>query len=320
MAVNTKAIKNRIRSVKNTRKITKAMEMISAVKMRKAVDAALSTRSYAHLAQELLKNLSNLDEPFYPLLEVRPVKKMLVILITSNRGLCGSFNSNILKKTKKILSDTANVARHRIKGAEDVLPEENVQIDILGIGKRSAGFAKKNSLELIGVYDKLDDKPSIDDTLSISNQVIEKYKGKEYDKVLLAYTNFKSSMSQEPKVRQLLPISELDLEKIVEELGEDGSVQHEVEQNQIDSDMYIFEPSVEEIINVVLPRLVQIQLYQAVLESVASEHSARMMAMKNASDAAKDMINELNLNYNKARQAGITQEIAEIAGGAAALG
>ncbi|HAO52328.1 TPA: ATP synthase F1 subunit gamma [Candidatus Magasanikbacteria bacterium] len=323
MAVNAKAIKRRIRSVGNTKKITKAMEMISAVKMRKAVDSALNTRMYARLAQELLDHLAHIDEPNFPLFEMRPVKKLLAVVISSNKGLCGSFNSNIFKKTRNLLNDTKNIAKHRLKGGEDIMPEDSVQIDIIGIGKRTVGFAKRNNYNLISLYDKLDEKPGIDDIMPIAKTIIDSYKSKKYDKVVVAFTDFKSSLFQEPKLRQILPLSQVDLEKMLADIGglkkKDEEIIEKQKEEIVEIENYLFEPGLEEIIETVVPRLVQVLLYQALLESTASEHSARMLAMKNASSAANDMIKDLNLYYNKARQAGITQEIAEIAGGAAAL-
>lgn len=315
MAVNTKAIKTRITSVKNTKKITKAMEMVSAAKMRKAVDAAVTTRRYAHLAKELFNHLARIDEPNYPLLEKRPVGNVLMILISSNRGLCGSFNANVIKKAAHILEDKQNVATHRNALEDDIAPQEQVTIDVLGIGKKSAAFAKRNNLNLIGVYDDIGEKPSFEAILPISDQIIRSYLEKQYDKVVLVYTHFESSLVQTTKVRQLLPLSEVDLDKMLHELGDDENVTA----TDFEIESYLFEPDVETIVNQVIPRLVEVQLYQGMLESAASEHSARMLAMKSASDAAGDMIDALNTEFNKARQAAITQEIAEIAGGAAAL-
>lgn len=300
MPVNTKAIKRRLKSVGSTKKITKAMEMIAAAKMRKAVNAALDTRAYAALAWNLLVNLSKTQKARVPLLAVRSVQKILMIIITSNRGLCGSFNSNIIKKTAaQVKAEKANV-------------------DVIGIGKKGADFAKKMGFSLVAAFTNMTDTPSLDDALPIAKMVIDAYEKKSYDKVIVAYTDFKSAMFQIAKLRQVLPISETDLEKMLDGLSplprgsEEGVA--EVALND-----YLFEPNRMDVLQTILPRLVETQIYQAMLESAASEHSARMMAMRNASDAAEDMIKELNLNFNKARQAGITQEIAEIAGGAAAL-
>ena len=292
MGVNTKAIKGRIKSVGSTKKITKAMEMIAAAKMRKAVNAALDARSYATLAWNLLLNLSKTQKVQIPLLAVRPVQKILMIIITSNRGLCGSFNSNIIKKTAAQLKS------------------EQAGVDVIGIGKKGAEFAKKMGFNLVAAFTNMTDTPSLDDALPIAKMVIDAYEKKSYDKVIVAYTDFKSAIFQLAKLTQVLPVSEIDLEKSAAEIEQP---------EKINLKDYLFEPNRLDVLRMVLPRLVETQIYQSMLESAASEHSARMMAMRSASDAASDMIKELNLNFNKARQAGITQEIAEIAGGAAAL-
>ncbi len=316
MGVNTKAIKSRIKSVGNTKKITKAMEMVAAAKMRKATEAAVNTRTYATMAWDLLVSLSKVQKEKLPLLEVRPVKKLLVVLITSNRGLCGSFNSNIIRKISAQLKDPKNISRQRTEMGE-VEPSEEIEIDVLGIGKKGADFAKKNNYNLIASYSEFSDTPKLDAVMPISQMIIDEYVKGNYDKVVVAYTDFKSAIAQVAKLRQVLPISEVDLEKMLYELGKNEE-NEKVEAETKVAD-YLFEPSKSEVLKTILPRLVETQIYQAVLESSASEHSARMMAMRNASDAAEDMIKELNLTFNKARQAAITQEIAEIAGGAAAL-
>jgi len=324
MGVNTKAIQTRIKSVKNTRKITKAMEMVAAAKMRKAVEAALNTRTYATLAWNLLVNLSNTEkgEVKIPLLDIRPVNRLLMVLITSNRGLCGSFNSNIIKKTAAQLADTANISKQRIQGNK-VLGGKELEIDVIGVGKKGAKFAKKMNYNLVSSFTDLSDTPSMEDALLISKIIIEEYSNKKYDKVVVAYTDFQSVINQTAKLRQVLPISEKDLEKMIGELGDQepakaGEAVGTADLLSLQQD-YLFEPNKLEVLKTVLPRLVETQIFQTLLESSASEHSARMMAMRNASDAADDMIKELNLNFNKARQAAITQEISEIVGGVAAL-
>ncbi len=317
MPVNTKVIQRRIKSVKNTRKITKAMEMVAAAKMRKAVQAAVDTRVYAGLAWNLLVNLSNQNVKI-PLLEIRPVKRLLIVLITSNRGLCGSFNSNIIKKTAKQLADPTNIGRQRIKG-HVFEPTEKLAIDVIGVGKKGAQFAKKMGYNLVASFSDISDTPTINDALIISKLAISQYENKKYDKVVIAYTDFQSSINQVAKLRQVLPISQIDLEKMID--GLDGSKNlFELQiKSSLDLKDYLFEPNQTEVLKIILPRLVETQIYQSMLESSASEHSSRMLAMRNASDAATDMIDELNLNYNKARQAAITQEISEIVGGASAL-
>ena len=318
MAVNAKAVKQRIKSAKNTKKITNAMELVSAAKMRKAVEAAENTRLYATLARELLHRLAFLDEPNYPLLELRPVKKVLVVVMSSNRGLCGGFNANVFKHTKAVLENTKRLGEHRVAENRDV-PEftTDIEIDILGVGKKSAWFAKKHGYNLPAVFDDLHEKPQIEDILSVSDMAIRGYIDKTYDKVLVSYTHYISGLSQEVKVRQVLPVSPHDLEKMGNELPSGKGESLTADTAEIER--YLFEPDLETIIETILPKLVEVQLYQAILESTASEHSSRMVAMKNASDNAGDLIEDLTREYNKARQAAITQEIAEIAGGAAAL-
>ncbi|MBT4121210.1 MAG: ATP synthase F1 subunit gamma [Candidatus Magasanikbacteria bacterium] len=318
MGVNTKAIKSRIKSVGNTKKITKAMEMVAAAKMRKATEAALNTRTYATMAWDLLVSLSKVQKEKLPLLDVRPVKKLLVVLITSNRGLCGSFNSNIIRKTSAQLKDPKNISRQRTEMG-DMEASEEVEIDVIGIGKKGADFAKKNNYNLIASYSEFSDTPKLDAIMPISQMIIDEYTKGNYDKVVVAYTDFKSAIAQVAKFRQVLPVSETDIEKMIGELGSDKDAKDKENEEKKEIADYVFEPSKSEVLETILPRLVETQVYQAVLESSASEHSARMMAMRNASDAAEDMIKELNLTFNKARQAAITQEIAEIAGGAAAL-
>ncbi len=308
MAVSGKAIKQRIKSVKNTKKITKAMEMVSAAKMRKAIQYVTATRAYAVLAKELMEKLGGISEVKSPLTEVRPIKKVLVILFSSNRGLAGSFNANVFKKTQAVLSHA------------DVLGEttsNDTLYDIIGVGKKSAYFAKRFNYPLIAAYDAIRDNPTVEDILPIAHFTIEKFKAEEYDAVLVAFTDFKSSILQVPRVRKLLPISKVDIETLLEEMPQ--SKKENIENKDETDTEYEFEPNTEMIIEVILPRLFEVQLYQTLLESRASEHSARMVAMKNATEAAGDMIDALTVEFNKARQAGITKEIAEIAGGAAAL-
>ena len=290
------------------------MEMVSASKMRKAVDSAVRTRTYAALAWDLLVKLSHQQKVKLPLLQVRPVKKLLVVLITSNRGLCGSFNANIIKKTAQQLKNPQNISKQRVKNGH-IEASEAVEIDVIGIGKKGADFAKKMGYNLVASFSEFSDTPKFVDILPISQMIITEYEKKKYDKVVVAYTDFKSAITQIAKLRQVLPISEIDLEKMIADLDV-----NEGQEATVEIDNYIFEPNTSAVLSIILPRLVETQIFQAALESSASEHSSRMMAMRNASDAARDMIKELNLYFNKARQAAITQEIAEIAGGAAALG
>lgn len=290
---NTQLIKRRIRSVKNTKQITKAMELVAASKMRRAQEARAKTVAYRNTAREILARLNQLTEAEkFPIFAKRKIKNKIYILITSDRGLAGAYNSNLLKLfTNKLKEDGAN----------------EVKVGVITIGRKGSQFVSKlEDIEFIGIYDDFTDKPHVADILPILNTVTGKFAAKDVDKVEIIYTDFKSSISQEATTQTLLPASLSVGEETQPEPGRDINNS-------------IFEPSPAVILNNVVPKLIESQLFQAVLESVASEQSMRMMAMKNASDNASDLIEDLNLEYNSARQAAITQEIAEITGGAAAI-
>lgn len=302
MAVNTKAIKGRIKSVGNIKKITKAMELVAAAKMRRAVDAALNTRIYAKLAWELLVNLSKNVQEEVVLLEQRDVKKLLLVIVTSNRGLCGSFNANVIKKATMTLKEQYG----------------SVEIEVLAIGRKGIKFAKKNNYNAIAAFDSLSDIPQFDEVRPVTRMILDGFTDKTYDKVIVAYTDFVSSLSQIAQVKTVLPVSKVTLKEMMDSAGGKKAGKTGEAKDLIEAG-YIFEPSEVAVLETILPRLVETQIFQAVLESAASEHSSRMFAMRNANESAGEMIDELQLSYNKARQAAITQEIAEIAGGAAAL-
>lgn len=293
----TREIRRRIRSVSNTRKVTKAMELVSSSKMRRALQAVLATRPYAGEAWKLLLNVSQrTDAQAHPLLRQGRGHKTAVVLITTNRGLVGGFNTallnNLLVELKKI----------------DPTHEHS---DIILLGKRGRPMATKFGYNAAAEFEKLDVVTKVEQVHALAKLVIEDFRNGKYDRVILAYTDFISTLSQRPRVRKLLPI-ERDLE-----LGTVGKqTADEPESNGVE---YAFEPSPEVVLDVLLARLVEVQLYQAVLESNASEHAARMMAMRNASDAANDLIDDLTLTFNQARQAAITQDLSEISAGRAAL-
>ena len=308
-----------MKSIVNTKKITKAMEMVSAAKMRRAVEAAVRTRAYAVLANELLERLSSTDALQVPLLDRRPVEKVLLIYVSSNRALCGSFNSNLFRRTAITLTQKEKLVLHGDAAVDTLTNAGAVEIEMIGIGKKSASFAKKQNLNLLALFDQLGDRPSFADVLPITRMVLDGYTNKTYGKIFVAFTNYRSSLAQEPMLRQLLPVSKQSIAEMLGELGKQETGPLGVEKAEFDAGQYVFEPDMIQILSSILPGLVEVQVYQAILESLASEHSARMVAMKSASDAAGDMLQELRLSFNKARQAAITQEISEIVGGAAAL-
>lgn len=318
-SAQTRDIKSKIDSVKNTKQMTRAMQMVSASKMQKAVDATENTRLYAKLARELMNHLAYIEEPGYDLLDPRPVDDVLVILISSNRGLCGNYNSKLFSKTQEILEDKDLISRHRIQSDREVPETEGIpEIDILAVGKKSAHFANKKNYGVSAIFDDLSEKPTFEDTLPISKIALDGYREEDYDRIVVGYTHFESAMSQEVKMRQVLPISPKDLKRLFEGKNGNGEVEA-MEEDHYPIETYMFEPNLENIVEEVLPRLVEIEVYQAILNAAASEHSSRMIAMKNATENAEEMVEDLTLSYNQARQAAITREISEIAAGAEAL-
>ena len=301
------------------------MEMVAAAKMRKAVQAATNTRQYAILAQELMKNLAEELSESHPFTIQRPNKNYLLVLISSNRGLCGNFNHAVLNNTdafvKRILEDQKTNSTP--VDIEQIIDEDEPaeyeidkksqksSIDIIALGQKSANYAKKKNLGLIAFYNKLNENPTFTSITPISRTVIDSFLDNKYDSIYISYTNYISGLDQEPKIRKLLPISNESVQEMIQEAGEDTQP-IEIQVERFGNDEYLFEPNKADVLDFVLPRLVEIQIFQAILESTASEHSSRMMAMKTASDSAQEMIDDLTLEFNKGRQAKITQEIAEI--------
>lgn len=293
----TKEIKRRIKSVKNTKKITKAMELVSASKMKRAISSTLASRPYALYSWEVLESLSAyVGKTTHPLLVKRDEGKTLIIFITSNRGLCGGYNSQISKKIVSMLKE-----------------DTDVKYDFISVGKKGESTLRRIGQNITASFNELPDSPSLADIYPIANLAIDLYKSGEYNQIRIAYTDFVSALSQVPHVRTILPVSKTAIEaEIKDAKNETGS------QKLVAVD-YTFEPDYETLMSTVVEKIARMRVYQLILESCASEHSARMMAMKNASDAAGEMIDDLTLAFNKARQAGITQEISEISAGMASV-
>lgn len=305
MALATREIKRRIRSVASTKKITKAMELVAAVKMRKAVKAVLMTRDYAQAAGEIVKDLSARTDPAkHALLRPRQeIKKVGVILIASNRGLCGSFNRDIIETL-------AQYIKHHKQEAIDG------EAEVLLMGDRGKDIMFRHGHKVVAEFTKIDAANRVSEVMPVAKIAMADYISGKYDKIVLAYTDFKSAIIQEPRIRKLLPIERQDDELGYAKLPQkDDSSEIEI----VKEDEFIFEPSPDVVLDQMLYRLIELQIYQALLESNASEHSARMMAMRNASEAAADMIDDLTMTYNRARQAGITTELADISAGRAAV-
>lgn len=289
---NLKEIRGRIVSVNSTRQITSAMKMVSAAKLRRAQDAITQMRPYAVKLQEILSNLSsalNTSDGVYT--QEREVKRILFVAITSNRGLCGGFNNNVIKRVNELIAQNPNADKQVLsvgKKAFDIYKKTNYKT---GVGYPSTPYS---------IYDDL----TFDNVADMAQTVMDKYADGKVDKVYLVYNSFKNAAVQILKTEQFLPV-------LPPELKEDPKDNRGID--------YIFEPGEKQIVEDLIPKSLKIQFYKAILDSNAAEHGARMTAMHKATDNASDLLKDLKLTYNKARQAAITNEILEIVGGAEAL-
>jgi len=281
-------IKRRIKAVQSTSKITKAMKMVAAAKFRKAQQRMFEMRPYADRMKSILSSLSSgAPGEAHPLLEVRPRKSVEVLVITSDRGLCGAFNSNILRAATRHIAD--------LKG-------EGFEVSISSVGRKARDYFKRRNVTLRKAWTGISGKISYSNAQDLAADVIESYTSETVDEVILIYNEFKSVVAQQIVVTRLLPMA---------------PIEHGEETLPVFN--FIFEPSRQEIFSRLLPKNVEIQIFRALIESQASEEAARMSAMENATRAANDMINGLTLQYNKARQASITKELMDIVGGVEAL-
>lgn len=284
---NLKELRSRITSVSSTMQITSAMKMVSAAKLNRAQNAIEDMRPYAEKLNELLQSLSaSLDDnSSSPFSNQREVKNVLVVAISSNRGLAGAFNTNIVKRVRTLMDETYS----------------NNSVDIISIGKK-AGDVLNKKREIRSSYNEIYDNLAYDDVATIAEELMHLFESETYDKIELVYNSFKNAATQIVTTEQFLPIQPAN----------------NVEGDTISSD-YIFEPNKAEIVEELIPKSLKIQLFKAIRDSVASEHGARMTAMHKATDNATDLRDDLKLSYNKARQASITNEILEIVAGAEAL-
>lgn len=286
---STREIRRRIRSVTNIAQVTKAMEAVSAAKMRKAQQQVLSTRPFAAQAREVLSYIARLpnveSSTLNPLIQARPIKRSGVLLITGDRGLAGGFNANVLRRLAVFMRERRQV------GAE---------INVVTVGRKGREWLLRYDPVIRAEFTGMPDSPSSSDIGPITRVLVDDYTQGYFDEVQIVFTEFVNTIQQVPTVRQLLPI--IPAEPTVTMAPE-----------------YIFEPSPEAVLNQVLYGFTEVQILQAIFESLASEHSARMVAMRNATDAANELIDSLTLTYNKARQESITSELMDIIGGSVAL-
>jgi len=288
---NLKEVRNRIASVRSTQQITKAMKMVSAAKLKRATNAIVQLRPYANKLNDILANLSaSLEDGSSPYLKERAPVKVLVVVVSSNRGLAGAFNANVIKAANILIA----------KKYSEQLKAGNVSI--VGIGKKSQEFYQRRKYNVIGNNNEIFAALNFENVSVITQAIMDGFLKGEYDRVELVYNQFKNAAVQIVKTEQLLPVPKA--EKKVEQIS------------KVD---YILEPSQEEIVDQLIPKNIKIQLYKAVLDSHASEHGARMTAMDKATDNAGELLRNLKLSYNQARQAAITTELTEIVSGAAAL-
>lgn len=281
-------IKTKIKSVQNTRKVTRALEMVSASKIRKAQERMKASRPYARAMKQVIGHLAQANSEFrHPyLVERDEIRRVGYIIVSSDRGLAGGLNNNLFRKL------LGEIRKHQ---------EAGVQVDVVTIGQKASVFFRRIKVDMLASVSHLGDTPHVEQLVGVIKVMLDAYSSGKIDKVFLCYNGFVNTMTQHAAFDQLLPLP-----------ASDGAVaQHEWD--------YIYEPDAETVLGHVLTRYIESLVYQAVMENVASEHAARMVAMKAASDNATKLIDTLNLSYNKARQAAITQEISEIVGGAAAV-
>lgn len=283
-----KEIRTQIKSIQNTRKITKAMEMVAASKMRKAQENMEATRPYLDKIRGVIANLSNAHPEYrHPFMVERPVKRVGLILVTTDRGLCGGLNVNLFRQ-----------AINTMKGWSD----KNIEIDVCAVGTKGVAFVKRGAFNPVAEITGLGDRPKFVKVQGAVKIMLDAYEAGNLDEIWVARNEFVNSMTQKPEIERILPLMPVDL----------AELQHRWD--------YIYEPESKDVLDLLLKRYVAASVHQATIENVACEMAARRIAMKNASDNAGDLIRNLKLKYNKARQAAITQEIAEIVSGAAAVG
>lgn len=284
-----KEVRTKIASINNTKKITKAMEMVAASKMRKTQDRMRASKPYATKIYDVVKHIARANSEYrHPFMIAREIKRVGIIVVTTDRGLCGGLNANLLRETLRSMRQWQ---------------QEGKAIDISVIGRKGQAFFKRFGGKVIASVDQLGDKPSVTDLIGVVKVMLDSFYRGEIDALHIMYNEFVNTMTQKPTLKPLLPLPVSDEDS--QRLGHHWD--------------YIYEPDAKELLDGLLERYIELQAYQAVVENIACEQAAKMIAMKSATDNAGELIKQLRLVYNKARQAAITQELAEIVGGADAL-
>jgi F-type H+-transporting ATPase subunit gamma len=302
--MSLKDVKLKIKSIDRTRKVTKAMESVSAVKMRKSQLRAITGRPYASAALSVLERLSvSLNSLKHPLTATRPLKNAAIVVVTSDKGLCGVLNSAVVKEAGKLV-ESLSLSREAVS--------------IYAFGRKGAEFFERRGYKILGKFENVSDEVSVADLALVSNDIARAFVNMEFDRVDVVYTNFNSTFEQSALSHTVLPLSLDAISGIVNGIiPEKGKFA--VKERAKGPSFYTAEPSPEAVVDALIPRLVSILFFHALLESKASEHSARMVAMKNASDKSRDLSKALTRTFNKARQALITREVSEIVGGIEAM-
>lgn len=298
-----------MKAIKATRQVTKAMELVAASKMRRAAQNAQVLRRYAWTAWRILERLAETHPELHPYLSERPVARILAVLFTSDRGLCGSLHAQLFRTTLRYLAGLRT------------LPTSPA-IHFVAVGRKGQQFLARERQQVIASFPTMSNHPIFTDTLPLTRLLTESFLKGEYDHIVLLYPDCISALVQEPTVKVLLPLSRSDLKAMLDSIlphKKVSSALQPTDSAQAHVRAYLFEPSPASVLSTILPQLTEVQVYQAVLEMAASEHSARMVAMRNASDSASDLLDDLTLTYNQTRQEKITVELSEISAARAAL-
>jgi F-type H+-transporting ATPase subunit gamma len=308
MAHSLRDLRQKIKGVKSTRQVTKAMELVSASKMRKAIHNTTVLRRYSISAWEILQRVAAQSEQVHPALVERPVRNVLVLLFTSDRGLAGSLNAQVTRMVAQYLREAEKLPGYQ-------------SAEFVAVGKKGQQFLARTQQKVVAAFPSFSTHPTFRDILPVARLALDGFNDGKYDHVVLMYTDFISALVQQPAAKVLLPLSRSDLRDMIDGLlpkHEQAAAKQQTAPSQAKA-QYQFEPSAEAVLGTILPQITELQVYQALLEAAASEHSARMVAMRNATDNANDLIGDLTLTYNQTRQANITGELAELSASKAAL-